>query len=123
VTLNARIASVLATRSPKSKHCQLVAVSKTKPIEDLVSAYEGGQRNFGENYVDEFVEKVLKLPEDVNWHFIGHIQSNKVKKLLSVATLAERTKPLSLLIETVDTQKLAEKLNKEWEKTQSNEAL
>jgi len=48
-------------------------VSKTKPVEDLIAAYEGGQRNFGENYVDEFVDKVPRLPNDIQWHFIGHI--------------------------------------------------
>lgn len=63
------------------------------------------------------MDKVLRLPQEIDWHFIGHIQSNKVKKLLSVAAITpERPNPLSLHIETVDTPKLAEKLNKEWAK-------
>ena len=101
--LNAKINTTLALRTAKSTYCKLVAVSKTKPIDDIIAAYEAGQRSFGENYVDEFVEKVPKLPSDINWHFIGHIQSNKLKKLLSVTVpTPERPDPLSLLIETVD---------------------
>ena len=57
-------------------------MSKTKPIADLMEAYQAGQRHFGENYVDEFVEKAPQMPPDTVWHFIGHIQSNKVKKLV-----------------------------------------
>ncbi|CEG82729.1 Putative YggS family pyridoxal phosphate enzyme [Rhizopus microsporus] len=57
----------------------LVAVSKYKPIEDLMYAYEAGQRHFGENYVQELVDKSQKLPADIQWHFIGHLQSNKCK--------------------------------------------
>ena len=83
----------------------MVAVSKTKPVEDLQAAYEAGQRHFGENYVDEFVEKAGQLPIDINWHFIGHLQSNKIKKLITVPNL--------VLFETVDSEKLAGKLNKE----------
>ena len=100
-----RITTTIQTRQPKSNYCKLVAVSKTKPIEDILSAYEAGQRIFGENYVDEFVEKVPLLPRDIEWHFIGHIQSNKLKKLLSVTTgpVDEQTPPLNLLIETIDT--------------------
>ena len=83
----------------------MVAVSKTKPVEDLQAAYEAGQRHFGENYVDEFVEKAGQLPSDIHWHFIGHLQSNKIKKLITVPNL--------VLFETVDSEKLAGKLNKE----------
>ena len=57
----------------------LVAVSKTKPVADLQEAYEAGQRDFGENYVQELVDKVPVLPNDIRWHFIGNLQSNKVK--------------------------------------------
>src|SRR5574339_327364 len=57
----------------------LVAVSKTKPIEDILELYDLGHRDFGENYVQELVDKADKLPKDIRWHFIGHLQSNKVK--------------------------------------------
>lgn len=58
VALQGRIGSVTSKAGTKSGHCRLLAVSKTKPVEDLLAAYEAGQRNFGENYVDEFVDKV-----------------------------------------------------------------
>ena len=70
--LDTRISQTLAETS-KTNYCNLVAVSKTKPVEDIQAAYEGGQRKFGENYVDEFVDKVPRLPLDIEWHFIGHI--------------------------------------------------
>lgn len=57
----------------------LVAVSKTKPVEDILELYQLGQRDFGENYVQELVDKEAVLPKDIRWHFIGHLQSNKVK--------------------------------------------
>ena len=60
-------------------HVSLVAVSKTKPIEDLQEAYDAGQRIFGENKIQEMVEKYDALPKDIKWHMIGHLQSNKVK--------------------------------------------
>jgi PLP dependent protein len=63
----------------KEKDVTLVAVSKTKPTVDILELYELGQRDFGENYVQELVDKQALLPKDVNWHFIGHLQSNKVK--------------------------------------------
>lgn len=56
-----------------SRPCCLLAVSKTKPVEDLAAAHEGGQKHFGENYIDEFAEKAPQLPSDIIWHFIGHI--------------------------------------------------
>ena len=58
---------------------KLIAVSKTKPVEQLLEAYHAGQRAFGENYVQELIEKQPQLPGDIEWHFIGHLQSNKVK--------------------------------------------
>ena len=61
------------------KNITLVAVSKTKPIADIQEMYELGQRDFGENYVQELAEKASQLPKDIRWHFIGHLQSNKVK--------------------------------------------
>ena len=60
----------------------LVAVSKTKPIEAIQEAYETGHRNFGENKVQEILEKHEKLPKDIRWHFIGHLQTNKVKYII-----------------------------------------
>ena len=65
----------------------LIAVSKTKPVEAILEVYEAGQRDFGENYVDEVVEKATIMADkykDIRWHFIGHLQSNKVPKVLSV---------------------------------------
>lgn len=82
----------------------LVAVSKTKPKELLQACYDNNQRHFGENYVQEVVDKAAALPGDIRWHYIGHLQSNKVKKLLSVPNL--------WVVETVDSAKLARELNK-----------
>jgi uncharacterized pyridoxal phosphate-containing UPF0001 family protein len=83
----------------------------------MIAAYDAGQRNFGENYVDEFVDKVHHLPRDIHWHFIGHIQTNKIKKLMQATVPLTADQPqLNLLIETVDSEKLATKLNKECEK-------
>lgn len=81
----------------------LVAVSKTKPIADIRTLYNLGQRDFGENYVQEFVEKVPQLPTDINWHFIGHLQSNKVKYIA----------PFVHLIHGVDSFKLLQEINKQ----------
>jgi pyridoxal phosphate enzyme (YggS family) len=84
---------------------ELVAVSKTKPAEQVVEAYEADQRHFGENYVSELVDKYKRLPQDIKWHFIGHLQSNKIAKLLTSC-------PELYIIETVDSQKLAQKINR-----------
>lgn len=86
-----------------SKAVTLVAVSKTKPAEDILELYELGQRDFGENYVQELVEKAEKLPKDIRWHFIGHLQSNKVKYIA----------PFVHLIHGVDSFKLLKEINKE----------
>ncbi len=85
------------------KQVQLVAVSKTKPIEDIQGYYDMGQRDFGENYVQEFVEKVPALPADIRWHFIGHLQRNKVKQIL----------PHVYLIHGVDSERLLNEIQKE----------
>src|ERR1700722_9536603 len=66
---------------------QLVAVSKTKPAADILALYGMGQRDFGENYVQELVDKQRELPEDIRWHFIGHLQTNKVKLVISFVHL------------------------------------
>jgi pyridoxal phosphate enzyme (YggS family) len=84
----------------------LVAVSKTKPNEMLMEAYDAGQRDFGENYVQELVDKHEQLPKDINWHFIGHLQSNKVKYIASFVHL----------IHGIDSVKLLEEINKQAQK-------
>lgn len=84
----------------------LVAVSKTKPAEDIQEMYELGQRDFGENYVQELVDKEVALPKDIRWHFIGHLQSNKVKFIA----------PFVHLIHGVDSDKLLSEINKQAEK-------
>lgn len=84
----------------------LVAVSKTKPTEDIESLYHLGQREFGENYVQEMVDKYQALPKDIHWHFIGHLQSNKVKYIA----------PFVHLIHGVDSFKLLEEINKHGKK-------
>jgi hypothetical protein len=86
-----------------SKGVQLIAVSKTKPNDDIQSLYDLGQRDFGENYVQELVDKQLSLPKDIHWHFIGHLQSNKVKYIA----------PFVHLIHGVDTEKLLQEINKQ----------
>ena len=85
------------------KHVKLVAVSKTKPVEDIFELYDLGHRDFGENYVQELVEKHLLLPHDIHWHFIGHLQSNKVKYIA----------PFVHLIHGVDSFKLLVEINKQ----------
>jgi pyridoxal phosphate enzyme (YggS family) len=85
------------------KNVTLIAVSKTKPIEDILALYELGQRDFGENYVQELVDKQALLPKDIRWHFIGHLQSNKVKYIA----------PFVHLIHGVDSLKLLKEINKQ----------
>ncbi|MBS4063367.1 MAG: YggS family pyridoxal phosphate-dependent enzyme [Chitinophagaceae bacterium] len=85
------------------KNVTLVAVSKTKPVSDVMELYELGQRDFGENYVQELVEKAEQLPKDIRWHFIGHLQSNKVKYIA----------PFVHLIHGVDSEKLLKEINKQ----------
>ncbi|MCH2223836.1 MAG: YggS family pyridoxal phosphate-dependent enzyme [Crocinitomicaceae bacterium] len=77
----------------------LVAVSKTKPVEDILTAYEANQRIFGENKVQELVEKQDALPKDIEWHMIGHLQSNKVKYIAPFIQLIHAVDSLKLLIE------------------------
>ena len=77
----------------------LVAVSKTKPVEDLQALYDLGQRDFGENYVQELVDKAAILPKDIRWHFLGHLQSNKVKYIAPFVHLIHGVDSLSLLKE------------------------
>lgn len=81
----------------------LVAVSKTKPAEDIQALYDLGQKDFGENYVQELVDKQAQLPTDIHWHFIGHLQSNKVKYIA----------PFVHLIHSVDSFGLLKEINKQ----------
>lgn len=83
----------------QSHHVTLVAVSKTKPVSDIQEMYHLGQRDFGENYVQELVEKQALLPADIRWHFIGHLQSNKVKYIIPFVHLIQGIDSLSLLKE------------------------
>ena len=77
-----RIDGAAAAREGGGRAPRLVAVSKTKPVELLREAYAAGQRVFGENYVQEITEKAPQMPEDVQWHYIGHLQSNKANALV-----------------------------------------
>lgn len=77
----------------------LVAVSKTKPVTDVQALYDLGQRDFGENYVQELVDKQPQLPADIRWHYIGHLQSNKVKYIASFVHLVHGVDSLKLLKE------------------------
>jgi len=77
----------------------LVAVSKTKPTDDILELYNLGQRDFGENYVQELVDKYGQLPKDIRWHYIGHLQSNKVKYIAPFVHLIHGVDSLSLLKE------------------------
>ena len=85
-----------------AKGATLVAVSKTKPVKDIQALYNLGQRDFGENYVQELVQKQNELP-DIRWHFIGHLQSNKVKYIA----------PFVHLIQSIDNEKLLREVNKQ----------
>lgn len=86
---------------------RLVAVSKTKPVNLVMQAYEAGQREFGENKVQEMVEKYEQMPKDIDWHMIGHLQTNKVKYIA----------PFVKLIHGVDSEKLLRTIDKEAKKT------
>jgi pyridoxal phosphate enzyme (YggS family) len=85
------------------KKITLVAVSKTKTAEDILALYNEGQRDFGENYVQELTDKRAQLPEDIRWHFIGHLQSNKVKYII----------PFVYLIHGVDSLRLVKEIDRQ----------
>jgi len=89
------------------KDVQLVAVSKTKTAADILALYALGQRDFGENYVQELVDKQQQLPSDIRWHFIGHLQSNKVKSIV----------PFDYLIHGVDSLRLLKEIDRQAAKT------
>src|SRR4030042_4986613 len=77
----------------------LVAISKTKTIDEIMQAYKAGQKIFGENKVQEILQKYDKLPDDIKWHLVGHLQSNKVKYIASFIDLIHSVDSLSLLNE------------------------
>ena len=84
-------------RSQLPPEVVLVAVSKTKPLEDLQTAYDAGQRDFGENRVQEMAEKHAALPQDIRWHMIGHVQTNKIKDFVSWVHLVHGVDRLKVL--------------------------
>eukprot|EP00561_Arcocellulus_cornucervis_P007170 CAMPEP_0185819016 /NCGR_PEP_ID=MMETSP1322-20130828/21525_1 /TAXON_ID=265543 /ORGANISM="Minutocellus polymorphus, Strain RCC2270" /LENGTH=333 /DNA_ID=CAMNT_0028516183 /DNA_START=1 /DNA_END=1002 /DNA_ORIENTATION=+ len=113
VNVAANLAEVRSRIDAKVEEChrakgsvRLVAVSKTKPTELLREAYDAGQRAFGENYAQELMTKASEMPEDVSWHFIGPLQSNKAAPLVKKVGL-----PQLACVETVASMKLANKLN------------
>ena len=112
--LNAFKSSTFATKYKNPT--RLVAVSKIKPVELLRAVYDQGHRHFGENYVKEICEKAPQMPDDTNWHFIGHLQSNKCNALVKGV-------PSLYIVETVDTVKLANKLNNACENAGRKEKL
>lgn len=95
--------NLLTIKATLPEQVTLVAVSKTKPISDLMEAYEAGQRIFGENKIQEMAEKWEAMPKDIQWHMIGHVQTNKVKFMA----------PFVSLIHGVDSLKLLEEINKQ----------
>lgn len=98
--------NLLKIKSSLPENVTLVAVSKTKPVSDLMQAYEAGQRIFGENKIQEMVEKWEQMPKDIQWHMIGHVQTNKVKFMA----------PFVTLIHGVDSLKLLQEINKQAQK-------
>ena len=82
-----------------AKNVALVAVSKLKSVEDIQELYDLGQRDFGENYVQELMDKQALLPADIRWHFVGHLQSNKIKYIASFIHLIQSVDSISLLKE------------------------
>lgn len=91
--------NILKQITPPTK---LIAVSKTKPAEDILALYQLGQRDFGENKVQELIEKQAVLPKDIRWHLIGHLQTNKVKQVL----------PYVYMIHSIDSFKLMQEIEK-----------
>jgi PLP dependent protein len=98
--------NLLKIKSTLPENVTLVAVSKTKPISDLMEAYDAGQRIFGENKIQEMTEKWEAMPKDIQWHMIGHVQTNKVKYMAEYVSL----------IHGVDSLKLLEEINKQAKK-------
>ncbi|RRJ89545.1 YggS family pyridoxal phosphate-dependent enzyme [Paenimyroides tangerinum] len=91
--------NLLEIKKAIPENVTLVAVSKTKPVSDLQQAYDAGQRIFGENKIQEMTEKSEQLPQDIQWHMIGHVQTNKVKYMAPFVHLIHGVDSLKLLIE------------------------
>jgi PLP dependent protein len=102
MAINKELYQTIKTKLDAS-HVTLVAVSKTKPASDILELYNLGHRDFGENYVQELTDKQGQLPKDIRWHFIGHLQTNKVKYIV----------PFVHLIHGVDSEKLLKEINKQ----------
>ena len=100
--------NITELKSSLPPEVSLVAVSKTKPVSDLLEAYEAGQRIFGENKIQEMVSKWEQLPKDIQWHMIGHVQTNKVKYMA----------PFVHTIHAVDRIKLLKEIQKQAEKNE-----
>ncbi|MEM7700132.1 MAG: YggS family pyridoxal phosphate-dependent enzyme [Verrucomicrobiota bacterium] len=100
--LNERIQSAVERADRLESEVELIAVTKTWPVEVLAAAYEAGLRIFGENKVQEIEEKAPALPDDIDWHLIGHLQKNKVRKVL----------PFCKTIQTVDSIELAQRIDR-----------
>jgi len=91
--------NILQIKNALPENVALVAVSKTKPVSDLMEAYEAGQRIFGENKIQEMAEKFAEMPKDIQWQMIGHVQTNKVKYMASFVNLIHGVDSLKLLRE------------------------
>ena len=89
--------NILKVQSTLKDGVRLIAVSKTKPVEDLQEAYDAGQRLFGENKALEMRDKHAVLPEDIEWHFIGHLQTNKVKYIAAYVRMIHSIDSLTVL--------------------------
>ena len=96
-------ANIEKIKQQLSQNIKLIAVSKTKPVETLIEAYNSGQKIFGENKVQELVGKFEQMPKDIEWHMIGHLQSNKVKYII----------PFVALIHSVDSENILLEINKQ----------
>ncbi|KAG0489396.1 hypothetical protein HPP92_008207 [Vanilla planifolia] len=100
-----RVQAAAEKAGRRAEEVRVVAVGKTKSVSLIRDVYDVGHRCFGENYVQEFIQKAPQLPDDINWHFIGHIQSNKVKPLLAAV-------PNLDMVESVDSEKIAIQLDR-----------
>ena len=100
-TVEKNIKEACARANRSASDVTLIAVSKTKPVDMLCEVYDTGMREFGENYVQELVEKIDRLPKDIHWHMLGHLQRNKVKYLMGKVAL----------IHSVDSLRLAQEIS------------
>ncbi len=106
-------ANIEKIKQELDQNIKLIAVSKTKPVETLMEAYHSGQKIFGENKVQELVGKYEQMPKDIEWHMIGHLQSNKVKYII----------PFVSLIHSVDSLSLLQEINKQAAKLDKTQAV